>query len=492
LIPAIPPIRLTAVNEAPIRPDGDHVLYWMIATRRTRWSFGLQRALARAEELGKPLLVLEPLRAGYRWASVRAHRFVMDGMESNRRRFGDAGIAYHPYVEPEDGAGRGLLAALAERACVVVTDDTPAFFLPRMVAAAGERLAVRLEAVDSIGLTPLRAAEKAYPTAHSFRRFLQKNLADFLLDPPLADPLAAHEPSGRARISRDVRSRWPALAARAGDEALPAGLDPQPGPTGATGGEEAARSALARFLDERLDAYGEDRNHPDRDAASGLSPWLHFGHVATTEIVAGVLEREGWTPADLSGRTDGARSGAWGVGESAESFLDELVTWREVGHVFALRRPDDHDRWEGLPDWARRTLDEHAGDPRPHLYSREELEAARTHDPLWNAAQRQLRREGRIHNYLRMLWGKKVLEWSPTPRIALETLIELNNRWALDGRDPNSISGIFWVLGRFDRAWGPERPIFGKVRYMSSENTARKVRVKEYLRRYGAEETLFA
>ena len=150
-------------------------------------------------------------------------------------------------------------------------------------------------------------------------------------------------------------------------------------------------------------------------------------------------------------------------------------------------RRDDYDQYESLPNWAQQTLAKHADDPREYVYTRDELEAAQTHDPLWNAAQRQLRREGRIHNYLRMLWGKKILEWSPSPQAALDVLIELNNKYALDGRDPNSYSGIFWVLGRYDRAWGPERPVFGTIRYMSSENTARKVRVKDYLRRYGLE-----
>ena len=145
---------------------------------------------------------------------------------------------------------------------------------------------------------------------------------------------------------------------------------------------------------------------------------------------------------------------------------------------------DDYNQYESLPQWAQVTLEEHESDPRPHAYPLEQLEAAETHDELWNAAQRQLVREGRIQNYLRMLWGKKILEWSPSPRVALRSLIQLNNRYALDGRNPNSYSGIFWCLGRYDRAWGPERPIVGKVRYMSSESTARKLNVKNYLHRY--------
>jgi deoxyribodipyrimidine photo-lyase len=147
-------------------------------------------------------------------------------------------------------------------------------------------------------------------------------------------------------------------------------------------------------------------------------------------------------------------------------------------------RRRDFDRFESLPPWAIATLEKHAADGREHRYTLEQFTMAATHDPLWNAAQRQLATEGRLHNYLRMLWGKKILEWSASPREALAVMIELNNRLALDGRDPNSYSGIFWVLGRYDRPWGPERPVFGTIRYMSSANTARKLRVKEYLRRY--------
>ena len=171
------------------------------------------------------------------------------------------------------------------------------------------------------------------------------------------------------------------------------------------------------------------------------------------------------------------------MSEAAEAFLDELVTWRELGFNMCWQR-EDYDQLEGLPEWAAKTLKRHEKDKRPYLYTLEEWEEAKTHDPLWNAAQTQLIREGMIHNYLRMLWGKKILHWSKTPREALQVMIELNNKYALDGRDPNSYSGIFWVLGRYDRAWGPERDVFGKVRYMSSTNTARKLRLKEYVTKY--------
>jgi len=161
-----------------------------------------------------------------------------------------------------------------------------------------------------------------------------------------------------------------------------------------------------------------------------------------------------------------------------------------LGFNMADKHPDA-EQYDSLPPWALATLDRHASDPREHLYTLDAFAAAATHDPLWNAAQRQLTSEGRIHNYLRMLWGKKILEWTPSSRVALDVMIELNNRYALDGRDPNSYSGIFWVLGRYDRPWAPERAIFGTVRYMSSANTARKLRVKQYLERYRPDATLF-
>ncbi len=175
--------------------------------------------------------------------------------------------------------------------------------------------------------------------------------------------------------------------------------------------------------------------------------------------------------------------GWWGMGKSAEAFLDQLITWRELGFNMC-RYNKDYEKFKSLPGWAIQTLKDHEMDNREYIYTEEEFENVRTHDALWNATQVQLVREGKIHNYLRMLWGKKIIEWSPTPERALEVMIHLNNKYALDGRDPNSYSGIFWVLGRYDRAWGPEREIFGKVRYMSLANTARKVRVAGYIKRY--------
>jgi deoxyribodipyrimidine photo-lyase len=240
---------------------------------------------------------------------------------------------------------------------------------------------------------------------------------------------------------------------------------------------------MKHFFETGFSHYSTERNEPEKDGQSGLSPYLHFGYVSVREIFAEVARREKWTPAKLAVRPNGSRHGWWNMSANAEGFLDEIITWREVGYNFCSHS-DKYDDYDSLPDFAKKTLREHARDERPHLYSLEELEAGQTYDALWNAAQMQLVREGRIHNYLRMLWGKKILEWSKSPKDALKALIQLNNKYGLDGRDPNSYSGIFWCLGRYDRPWGPGRPIFGKIRYMSSDNTVRKVRVKNYIKKY--------
>jgi deoxyribodipyrimidine photo-lyase len=488
---SVPKIRVLAANRQPVRGDGDVVCYWMTAARRTRYNFALQRAVWWASDLGKPLVVVEDLRCGNPWDCDRFHRFVLDGMRDNARHFQGSGVLYYPYVEPGPAAAEELVASLSSHACVMVTDDFPCFALPALVSAAGRQSQVLLEKVDSNGLLPLRAADRVYPTAHSFRRFLQRALPEHLMDLPLEDPLSGVSLPSLERLPEDITSSWPQASAElldAGARALHSmPLDHRVTPVSQKGGSEAAEAVLEGFLTEKLAAYPEARNHPDDDATSGLSAYLHHGHLSVHQVFAEVVGREGWSVEQLSDSRLGSRSGWWGLEAAAEAFLDELVTWREVGYNMASRR-EDLDRYESLPEWALTTLARHAGDPRPYLYDLEDLGAARTHDALWNAAQRQLVREGRMHNYLRMLWGKKILEWSPSPREAVASMVELNNRYALDGRDPNSYSGILWCLGRYDRAWGPERPIFGKVRYMSSENTARKTRVRRYLQFYGSEE----
>jgi deoxyribodipyrimidine photo-lyase len=483
-----PQARIRVLSDIPLRTQGHFVLYWMTAARRPVWNYALDRAVALARELEKPLIVLEALRVGYRWASDRTHRFVLQGMRANERAFLGSGVTYYPYVETSEGTGKGLLHALSVSACAVITDDSPIFFLPSMLASARLDVPVRFDAVDSNGLLPTRATDRSFSRAFDFRRFLQRELGPHLTEQPQAAPLSSVALRPLDAFPHDVKSRWPKATPRllsaetAALARLP--IDHAVSPCGLEGGADAGALTLNRFLDQRLERYREDRNRLDPEVTSGLSPYLHFGHLSPHQVFASLAAEEDWSAERLGTTAHGKREGWWGLNPSTEAYLDQLVTWRELGLNAAVHEPG-YDRFESLPDWALTTLAKHADDDRPHSYDLDTFEAAATHDELWNAAQNQLRSEGVIHGYLRMLWGKKILHWSESPRAAYEVMVELNNKYALDGRDPNSSSGILWTLGKFDRAWGPERPIFGKVRYMTSDNTRRKLRVDKYVERWG-------
>lgn len=474
--------RITKLNTKKPKPEGDFVLYWMVANRRSSWNYSLDLALEYCREFNKPLLVLEALRVGYQWASDRIHQFIVDGMRVNQQRFAESRITYYPYLEPEEDEGKGLVEALAERACVVVTDDFPCFFLPRMLKAVANRLDCRMEMVDSNGLYPMRLAEKTYLRAVDFRRHLQKVVDPHLEEFPCSDPLSDQELPRLDSLPKQITERWKPTDLeifRPSDY----DIDHQVKVLNCSGGEARAQELLEDFLGNKLSLYAEDRNHPQKDGTSGFSPYLHFGHLSAHQIFKGICEAENWSAGKLSLKVKGQREGWWGMSEDAEGFMDQLLTWRELGYNMT-HREENYDQWESLPDWARKTLLEHAEDPREYVYSLEEFERAQTHDSLWNAAQNQLRREGQIHNYLRMLWGKKILHWTEHPKHALSIALHLNNKYGIDGRNPNSYSGVFWIFGRYDRAWGPEREIFGKIRYMTCDSTRRKYQVNEYVERF--------
>ena len=483
---SIPALRLATVNQAPLREDGRYVLYWMIAFRRPGCNFALQHAIDQARQLNKPLVILEALRVRYAWASDRLHRFVIEGMRENAATFAKRPVTYYPYVEPRPGVGTPLLHQLAKHACLVVSDEYPCFFLPHMIQAVKDRLPVRLDLVDANGIVPLRLAERTFTVAHSYRRWMQKQIRPLLDEFAEPNPFQGKKLPLLDELPAEITRRWPAadfsaLLDHDGLSQLP--IDHSVAPATFRGGHQTAAKMLRKFLTHSLSRYDEDRNHPDEEGATGVSPYLHFGHISAEQIVAGIFSAEDWTP-DQLGKPNGKNHDFWNTSAAAEGLLDQVLTWREMGFNMSFRHPEDYDKFETLPDWAQKTLQEHQADPRPHIYTLPQFEAAQTHDELWNAAQRQLVREGRMHNYMRMLWGKKILHWTESPRQALEIMVHLNNKYAVDGRDPNSYSGIFWTLGRYDRAWGPKRPVFGSVRYMTSDSTRKKLHLSQYLRRF--------
>ncbi|MGC8658102.1 MAG: deoxyribodipyrimidine photolyase [Desulfomonilaceae bacterium] len=485
----VPNYRSRTINNLPVNLNGSYILYWMIANRRVQWNFSLDMAIMWAQELGKPLIILEALRVGQQWACERFHNFVLDGMNDNRKSLEGTGVYYYPYMETHLNAGKGLLKELSKKACIIISDFFPSFFLPKMVASASSRVFCRMDEVDSNGLLPLFKTHEVFANAFSFRRYLQKELPKYILEAPSSAPLIYRKLTPFENIPRRILELWPPVDPAFLDQPnrdlsrLP--LNHEVKTVSKRGGPVAAAKALDSFINERLSKYVSGRNHPDIHATSGLSPYLHWGHISAHQIFWSLMNSNNWTPDRISAKTDGKRNGWWGASENVEAFLDELITWREIGYnMCSLRK--DFQAYESLPEWALQTLSKHENDEREYLYEIDVLERAQTHDQIWNAAQNELLITGSIHNYLRMLWGKKILEWTASPKRAIEIMIELNNKYALDGRNPNSYSGVFWIFGRYDRPWGPERSIFGKIRYMSSKRTFDKLKMESYLKAYQA------
>ncbi|MEO6487132.1 MAG: deoxyribodipyrimidine photolyase, partial [Thermoanaerobaculia bacterium] len=344
---------------------------------------------------------------------------------------------------------RGVLRRLSARARLVVTDEFPTFVVRDHTASFRSRSPVAVHLVDGNGILPMRFFEKEQYSARFLRDRAHRAFPDWWAPPPDESRAAAF----RGELGFDeYDGQDPAGASRSCD------IDHSLAPAPLSGGRRAAIDRLSSFVASGLTGYAEGRNKSPRHV-SGLSPYLHFGFLGIHEVASAVL-----------------RSGA--PAEDIDSFLEEAIIRRELSFNMCFFRPDHHSL-SALPDWARRTLDAHRRDRRKPEFSYEEMEGAQTYDEVWNLAQRQLLACGTMHGYLRMLWGKKIIEWSATPEDAHTTMVLLHERYALDGRDPNTHAGVLWCFGKHDRPWFPERPIFGTIRYMSSDSTTKKVRLAE-------------
>lgn len=439
-------------NSAPVSPRGECVIYWMQRAQRARSNAALSHAIHRANELRKPVVVVFGLTPDYPGATLRHYFFMLPGLQEAATTLRTRGIAF---IARFGSPPEALLRLVQElRPCLVVSDENPVRIGQQWRERVAAELPVRFERVDADVVVPSAHFPKEEWSAATLRRKIAPLISEYLVEENEPEPLvrwSAPEPEG---LDLDRWREW--------IDELP--LDRSVGPSPRIpGGREAGLRTLGRFVAERLRSYSVQRNHPEVDGTSRLSPYLHFGQVSPLEAALAV-QREG--------------------GEDARVFLEELIVRRELAINFVLRNP----RYDSLgcgPEWALKTLAKHAGDPR-QAYTLEELEGADTHDPLWNAAQRQMVETGFMPNYLRMLWGKKILEWSPTPADAYHWACHLNDKYFLCGRDPNGYAGVAWcIVGKHDRAWGPERPMFGTVRYMSSEACRRKFDVPAYLRQWG-------
>ena len=432
--------------------DGDRVVYWMQQSQRAEDNHALEYAVRQANDRGQGLLVVFGLTDDYPEANLRHYRFMLEGLQEVQRSLERRKIRM---VVRRGRPDRVALTAGAQ-ASVIVCDRGYLRHQKRWRSRVALEAACPVVQVESDVVVPVAAASgKAEYAARTLRPKIHAKLERFRVG---LYPTAVKHSS----------LRWREEGLDLSDlDAVCDGLrvDRSVGPVSGffTGGTRRAKAMFSAFLRDRLARYAANSNQPQTDDVSRMSPYLHFGQISPLYLSRKVSEL-------------GAESG-----ESEDAYLEELIVRRELAVNFVHYR-DDYDRYDTIPDWARRTLDEHRRDRREHRYDAKRLEAAETHDPYWNAAMREMRHTGFMHNYMRMYWGKKILEWSESPEEAFETTLMLNNRYFLDGRDPNSYAGVAWIYGLHDRAWS-EREIFGKVRYMAASGLERKCDIQGYVKK---------
>jgi len=452
-------IRVRQLNSAGFRSGGEYVLYWSQMNRRADCNQALSFAIELANQLDLPVACYEGLTCSYPHASDRFHRFILEGVAETDKRLAARGIGYTFQLRRQRSDPNDALYHLAARAAAVVTDDYPTFIAARHNASVPAKLNVSFYAVDASCVVPMASFEKREYAAYTIRPKIHKLLPRYLQASPdvqarrsfRAGKNALHTPVTRENID-DL------MAACEIDHTVRPAL-------GIEGGRLAAEKQLAHFLKDGLRRYARERNEPCMHATSGLSPYLHFGQISSLEIA-------------LAAGSYASRHKL-----IADEFLEELIVRRELAFNFARFAPR-LDSLEVLPDWARETIARHRRDRRDPVYTAEQFERAGTHDALWNATQTELLTRGTIHGYYRMYWGKKLIEWSANAEEALRTMIYLHDRYAMDGRDPNTYTNILWCFGLHDRPW-PERPIFGTLRSMSLEGMRRKTDVDAYIGEIG-------
>ncbi len=451
-----PDQRVQLLNAQPFPASAKYVLYWAQVNRRAASNHALAYAVELANRVRLPVLFYEGLTFDYPHASDRVHTFVLEGVPDTERQLQRLGIGYVFYLRRSREDANDVLYRLAKDAAAVVTDDYPLFPARGYNASVPAKVDIPYFAVDSSCILPTCCFEKREYAAYTIRPKIRKLLPQYLRPaPPISVRHKFHSkvPPVHTRVTA---SNIPKLVASCD-------IDHTVRPSAAFhGGYSAAQRRLRQFLKQNLYRYANLSNQPSENATSGLSPYLHFGHISSLEVALAV-ERYAHEHKLLP-----------------DEFLEELIVRRELAFNFA-RFTEHPESFDALPEWARKTLAKHSRDKRDPIYSRDQFERAQTHDPLWNAAQRELLLTGKIHGYYRMYWDKKIIEWSRTAEEALATTIYLNDRYALDGRDPNSYTNILWCFGLHDRPWA-EWPIFGHVRYMSLDGMRRKTDVDAYIR----------
>ena len=423
------------------------VIYWMSRDQRVDDNWALLYAQSKALEMHQSLMVVFCKCQGYLGSTNQIDHFMMEGLHEVYLKLKE----YHiPFVVLEGDPVENIsnFSSLI-KAGLLVTDFNPLRISREWKLQVAQRINIQFVEVDAHNVIPCFAASnKQEYAAYTFRPKVYRQLDEYLTDfpeivsHPFQSPIDAHALSSleetTQRIFENINNECNIKS-----------------------GEAAAKAQLNDFIAHRLENYG-NRNDPNEEASSGLSPYLHFGQISAQRVALEVRK----------------------MTDHASEFLEELIVRRELSDNFCYYNKN-YDNPLGFPEWARKTLDAHRIDPRTYPYSLEQLEKASTHDRLWNAAQMEMVKTGRMHGYLRMYWAKKILEWSETVEQAMQNAIHLNDKYLWDGRDPNGYTGIAWSIGGVhDRAWG-ERPVFGKIRYMSYDGCKRKFDIEKYIQKIG-------
>ncbi|WP_022850514.1 deoxyribodipyrimidine photo-lyase [Limisalsivibrio acetivorans] len=435
--------RIQVLNKGEM--SGKYVLLWIQQSQRAHFNHALEYAVHQANSKGLPVLAVFGVTENFPGANMRHYSFMLEGLMELEAALKERGI---PLVV-RLGSPDEVVLSFEDEAAMIVCERGYLRIQREWRRNVGDRAVCPVVQVESDVVVPVESASgKEEYGAYTIRPKINKLLDYFMEKPPVIDLKNPFD--GNDFDSEHLDGLLDTLE-------LDRSVEPV---AGCKGGYSHAKERLDYFIENVLHQYDEERNDPNSGAVSGLSPYLHFGQISPLEIA---LEAKGK--------------------EGSPAFLEELIVRRELAVNMAFYNPD-YDSLNALPGWAQDTLKAHEGDMREYLYTLEQLENCDTHDPAWNAAQLEMKRTGKMHGYMRMYWGKKIIEWSESAEEAYKAAIYLNDKYHLDGRDPNGFTGVLWCFGKHDRPW-KEREIFGKVRYMNYNGLKRKFDVDAYIRSQG-------
>lgn len=441
--------RIHFVNDFPFDETGDYIVYWMEQSVRSEFNHALEYAILKANELKKSLVVFYALPFTYPGANYRQYKFLLEGLFDLSSRLNQRGIKLIVKIGQPDLLVKKFCQEF--KVVMLITDRGYLNIGRKWRVEVRKAISVRMIEIESDVVVPVElVSDKEEFAARTIRPKILKYRELFLR--PLKQNILVKQTTGlKFKNELVLDSLDEVMKLLKYDESVGEGLF--------KGGRSEAVKHLKDFINKK--GYAEKRNQPNNQALSNMSPYLRHGHISPVEIAL---------------RVKSALKKGQFLGQDAEAFLEEMIVRRELSANFCHFNHHYNSYQKALPVWAKTSLAEHAADKREYIYTRDQFEAAATHDEIWNACQNEMVITGKMHGYMRMYWGKKILEWSVDPQAGFDTAIYLNDKYELDGYDPNGYTGVAWCFGKHDRPWGPERAIFGLVRYMNDAGIKRKIK----------------